>query len=307
MFMDDQELPFDLNPEFIQYDPSYDHEHNDIFTTEPHSIHFSDTTSVSQSIDHTVSESEETPQYVIPSDACILPEVAIKIIDSIAIENPKNTQLKKKITKAKNRATNLDGITFDKEPQTKKQRQMMKNRVAAQESRNKKKKEFDDLKSENDRLKIENDILRQQLLHKQTQINSIFEVVDRLSAESRTEFEAKRKGITSNAIRRPFPIFKLPVIMSALMLGVICFGCFFGVYSKSLATERVSIEMVGREMKMIEYESSALSNSMASDEHIVIVANGTVVRYLAEYLDSNGQVSYVVCKKCSDSDIGIAP
>ena len=57
------------------------------------------------------------------------------------------------------------------------------------------------------------------------------DIVDKLSPEAKAEFEQKRQEMGNDIIRRPFPILKVPVIISAVMLGVVCFACAFSMYS----------------------------------------------------------------------------
>jgi hypothetical protein len=155
------------------------------------------------------------------------------------------------------------------------------------------------LKTESGRLKAENEILRQQLLHKQTQINSMYEVVDRLSPEARTEFENKRKNITSKSVSRPFPIFRLPVLMSTILLGIFCFACLFGVYHK---TGQVSLPQEGYvefAPKQISGDQVISSNECSTSE---IKKDSSSNYLITTFKKLENDTRNMICMECREAD-----
>ena len=228
MCSDDEALKINIvNPEYSKHSYSNDSSNSvmqEITTPENSGITLN-TLEISSKEEH----SKEAPIPV--NEMCYLPYVMPCHIHNTNNIPPqaKNMRIKKKITKAKER---MHGEDPEDVAVIKKKQQMIRNRIAAQESRNRRIKEMEDLISENGRLKAENEILKQQLLHKQCQINCIYEVINRLSCDARAEFENKKKIYIDQDYKiRPFPVFRLPVFVSAMMFGIICIACVYGVFN----------------------------------------------------------------------------
>jgi hypothetical protein len=158
--------------------------------------------------------------------------------------------------------------------------------------------------SENTRLKAENEILKQQLLHKQTQINCIYEVIDRLSSEARTEFENKRKGFLNHDSRaRPFPVFKLPVFISTILFGIICIACVYGIVSATNPPQTTLPEETIKsfEQKQIDDGKSSVPQPV-QECHKEMNINQTQIS-LSSFKELDISAKNIICSECKALDI----
>jgi len=132
-------------------------------------------------------------------------------------------RLKRKIEKTKQRLPEK-GRSKDDMELTKKQQQLLRNRISAQKSRDRKKQELIELSDENKKLRESEAQLQTRLFEAQSEIELNKQIIGRLSENSQSEYYKVRNELLNNTEEWRYSrgFFRNPLLMATALLGTIC-------------------------------------------------------------------------------------
>eukprot|EP00826_Nyctotherus_ovalis_P048269 TRINITY_DN5662_c0_g2_i1.p1 TRINITY_DN5662_c0_g2~~TRINITY_DN5662_c0_g2_i1.p1 ORF type:complete len:253 (-),score=55.33 TRINITY_DN5662_c0_g2_i1:497-1255(-) len=158
-------------------------------------------------------------------------------------------RLKRKIERTKQKFPEKRKL-IDKEGSepTKKQLQLLRNRISAQRSRDRKKQELSELSNENQRLRENEAQLQAQLYEAQSEIELNKQILNKLSETSRNEYcKLRNELLCSHEGRYSRSYYRNPLLIATALLGTICMvalmsSAFVGNSGQSELAPRILVE-----------------------------------------------------------------
>ena len=146
------------------------------------------------------------------------------IVENNKSKKVRHSRIKEKVSQAKNKYPPKVKL-IKKDPEVdKKQKQLVRNRLSAQRSRERKKQELTDLKLENEVLARSKFEVEQKLAMVSSELDIIKNTVELLSPESREEFNK-----IHNELNQEYPIWtgkptkcRSPILLAGAFLGCFC-------------------------------------------------------------------------------------
>jgi hypothetical protein len=176
-------------------------------------------------------------------------EASIGSLDQSKSGNIKKERIKEKITKAKERFPPKTKLIQKDDTTTKREKQLVRNRLSAQRSRDNKKKELQCLREENNILSDENAELRTQLESANTELTEVHRILESLSPEAKKEYESLKERLLNVKTEesekwsgRPRRGIKNPIILASLVISCVCIiACLTPVYFSSNSNSAVYV------------------------------------------------------------------
>lgn len=142
----------------------------------------------------------------------------------VSCKKAEKNRLKRKIEKTKQKFPEKRKLIDNESSEpTKKQLQLLRNRISAQRSRDRKKQELSELSNENQRLRESEAQLQAQLYEAQSEIELNKQVLAKLSESSRAEYYKHRSSLLrSHEDQTARGYYRSPLLVAAALLGTMC-------------------------------------------------------------------------------------
>jgi hypothetical protein len=177
----------------------------------------------------------------------------------------------KVIEKKKKRAVAKE--SYEERNMSKKQWQLIRNRVSAQESRDRKKQERHKLLRENADFEQENKQLKERLQLKMSELNLCYKVVDQLSDRSKKEFKTLHKKLSSpftqnNTVLAMAPKLNMknPLLFGTFVLGCIALIAFAAPFTEIEQPVLPTFNSVNTNARILSSDSHSSSNEIQMEE-----------------------------------------
>ena len=140
-------------------------------------------------------------------------------IDNEKAKN-RRSRIKDKVSKAKAKHPEKKKLIKKEPVDDRKQSLVLRNRLSAQKSREKKKEEVANLKQANEQLERSKQETEEKLALANAELEAMKATVEQLSPEGREEFNRIYFGFTQSK-----PRYRIPFLMAGALLGCICLVC----------------------------------------------------------------------------------
>ena len=181
-------------------------------------------------------------------------------------------RIKDKIAKAKEKFPEIKKLIKKEETPSKKQLQLMRNRISAQRSRDRKRKELTEFGEENKKLLEEMKQLHQQLLITNNELAINQKVVDSLSEPSQKEYYRIRTDVLNTssfaqddvewAGRPSGGRFRNPLMMATMFLACLCIVACFAPMFMGGSSPLVTVSTTGTQLmpRLLETADSRIES-----------------------------------------------